>query len=102
MRKEVKAFFPNQKEIEFVFQPSSIAVHPITSEIYILSADDRIVSIYNKEGLKKCYLLPAEIYYKPEGLAFFENGDLIISNEGSKNGLVKGNLVFLNYKSKLK
>ncbi len=36
--------------------------------------------------------LPADIYYKPEGLSFYENGDLLVSSEGDKKGFIKGTI----------
>lgn len=82
---------------DMLFNPSAIAIHPKTNDIYILSANDRILVVYEKSGLKKAFPLPAVIYYKPEGLAFYENGDLLISSEGDKRGLVKGSIVLLKY-----
>lgn len=83
---------------DVLFNPSAIAIHPVTKEFYILSATDRILAVYGLNGLKKVYPLPAELYYKPEGIAFFNNGDLIISSEGDKRGLVKGSLMYLKYR----
>ncbi|MBP9548896.1 MAG: hypothetical protein KBE86_07055 [Chitinophagales bacterium] len=42
--------------------------------------------------------MSSDIYYKPEGLSFYENGDLLISSEGDKNGFVKGSINVLKYK----
>jgi uncharacterized protein YjiK len=90
--------FPEIKSKDVVFNPSAIAVHPITHEIYILSASDRLLAVYDNKSLKTVYPLPAELYYKPEGIAFFENGDMLISNEGDKTGFFKGNISLLKYK----
>jgi uncharacterized protein YjiK len=78
---------------DFQFNPSAIAVHPKTGETYILSASNRLLAIYEKGGLNDVFPLPSEIFYKPEGLAFAENGDLYISSEGMKNGLVSGQIL---------
>jgi hypothetical protein len=43
--------------------------------------------------------LPAEVFYKPEGLAFFPNGDLLISSEGDKKGVAKGSIMRFAYKA---
>jgi hypothetical protein len=71
-------------------------MHPITKEMYVLSANDRMLLIYMDKKLKEIYPLPAEQYYKPEGMDFFENGDLIITNEGDKQGFTKGNILIFN------
>ena len=75
--------------------PSAVAVHPRTGELYVLSASGRMIAVYEGEKLKNVYPLPAEIYYKPEGLAFAPSGDLYISSEGIKNGYVDGQIFFL-------
>lgn len=80
------------------FNPSAIAIHPVTKEIYVLSATDRFIAIYKEKQLKNVIPLVPEIYYKPEGLSFYENGDLLISSEGDKKGFVKGTINLLKYK----
>lgn len=80
------------------FNPSSIAVHPITQELYILSAEERCIVIYKEKQLINVIPLSAEIYYKPEGLSFYENGDLLISSEGDKKGFVSGTINLIQYK----
>lgn len=82
---------------DILFNPSAIAIHPISREIYILSASDRILTVCDNKGLKSVFPLPAELYYKPEGLTFFKNGDLLISSEGDKRGIVKGSILFFKY-----
>ncbi|HOY39273.1 MAG: hypothetical protein KBB11_10585 [Bacteroidales bacterium] len=81
------------------FNPSAIAVHPVTKELYILSSIDKMLVVCKDGKILRFYPLPADIYFKPEGIAFFENGDLLIANEGDKKGLVKGNIVFLPYRN---
>jgi len=77
---------------KILFNPSSIAIHPITKEMYILSASDRFIAIYKDKQLINIIPLSADIYYKPEGLSFYENGDLLISSEGDKKGFVTGTI----------
>lgn len=74
------------------FQPSAAAVHPVTQALYVLSASDRLLVVYMEDSLK-VHPLPAELFYKPEGIAFLPNGDLLISSEGDKKGLVKGSIL---------
>lgn len=92
-----KKNFPEMANSNILFNPSAIAIHPITKEIYILSANERVLVIYNNNKLKNIYPLPAELYYKPEGISFFANGDILISSEGNKKGLIKGSILLLNY-----
>lgn len=81
----------------FLFNPSAIAIHPLTGETYILSASDRLLAIYKGTKLKEIYPLPAEMYYKPEGITFSSNGTLYISSEGIKNGWLNGRIFMLKF-----
>jgi len=74
------------------FNPSAVAVHPETSEIYVLSASGEFIAIFNNEKLTAVYPLPEEIYYKPEGIDFAANGDLLLSSEGRKKGYLNGQI----------
>lgn len=80
------------------FQPSAIGVHPIKSDIYILSATDRMLAIYTPNyQLKTVCPLPASIYYKPEGLSFSANGNLFIAGEGTKDGTISATILEFQY-----
>lgn len=79
----------------FRFNPAAIAVHPISGEKYVLSASDRMLAVFGENGLKDIFPLPADVYYKPEGLAFSKNGDLYISSEGIKKGTLNGRIMLL-------
>jgi len=83
---------------DFQFNPSAIAVHPKTGEKYILSASNRLLAVFHENKLTDIFPLPSEIYYKPEGLAFAENGDLYISSEGMKNGFVNGQILWFKHR----
>ena len=70
-------------EIGLKLNTSEIAIHPITKQIYILSANDHCLFIYNTRGdLEHIEQLNKIIFNKAEGLSFFPNGDMLISNEG--------------------
>src|SRR5690554_2724687 len=96
----IKTKIMDGKSDNIEFNPSDIAVHPITKDVYVLSANDRVLAIYNERGLKSVFPLPAEVYYKPEGISFYENGDMLISSEGDKKGIFKGSIMFLKFKHK--
>lgn len=65
------------------FMPSCIAVHPKTDEIYIVSAIDQTMVVFDKSGKIINYMrLDPLLFNKPEGITFLDNGDLIITNEG--------------------
>lgn len=66
----------------FNFRPSEIAVHPSNTNIYVLSANDKLLLILNSEGkMEDLVALDPLLFNKAEGLAFFKNGTMLISNE---------------------
>ncbi len=66
------------------FKPSAIAVHPVTGEVFILSSVDHVLVSCTQAGSITGYaLLDASSYRQPEGIAFFSNGDMLISSEGA-------------------
>lgn len=78
------------------FLPSSIAIHPTTDHIYILSAVDRLLLVINRNGIiEDIAKLDEQLFPKPEGITFLPQGDMLISNEG-KGG--KANLMCFNMK----
>lgn len=74
---------------DFRFKPSAVAVHPITSEIYVLSANDRAIIVFNADGSpKNLTRLKRKKFPQPEGIAFFPDGTLFISNEVDEGGTI--------------
>jgi uncharacterized protein YjiK len=66
----------------FNFRPSSLAVHPITDEIYILSAEDFLLVVMNRsEEIVNVTKLDEELFPKAEGITFLRNGTMIITSE---------------------
>lgn len=79
--------------------PSSISVHPITGEVFILSASNRLLAIYQDKQLRNIFPLPEELFYKPEGISFTSNGDMFISTEGNKKGYVGGQIHYFKWRN---
>lgn len=80
----------------FKLNTSEIAIHPVTGELYVLSAIDHCLFIFNMNGgIEKVEPLNSILFNKAEGLSFFPNGDLLVSNEGQMN---KPTLLRFNYK----
>ncbi|MDF2447601.1 MAG: hypothetical protein K0R26_105 [Bacteroidota bacterium] len=70
-------------ETGFKLNTSEIAIHPSSKQLYVLSASDHCLFIFNMNGkLEETKQLDPNMFNKPEGLSFFSNADLIISNEG--------------------
>lgn len=80
----------------FKLNTSEIGIHPITKQLYVLSAIDHCLFIFNMNGaIEKVIPLNSVLFNKAEGLSFFPNGDLLVSNEGQLN---KPTLLRFNYK----
>ncbi len=66
------------------FKPSAIAVHPISNNIFVLSASkEKLLELARDGSIITNYDLKKSMFPQPEGLAFASNGDLYISNEAS-------------------
>jgi uncharacterized protein YjiK len=77
---------PNEgkKKNPFNFRPSSLSVHPITDDIYIISAVDRLLIVMNRKGdIVQMKTLNPERFAKAEGITFLSNGTMIITNEAA-------------------
>ncbi len=75
------------KEDDLTFAPSSIAINPINDLIYITSSKGgKVLLVTNRQGdVLDLIKLDKKSHPQPEGIAFDEQGNLFISNEG-KNG----------------
>lgn len=77
------------------FQPSAIAIHPITNDYYILSSvGNKLVIIDQNKKVKSVLPVSSKIFKQPEGICFKSNGNMLISNE-DKGG--KANILEFNY-----
>ena len=66
------------------FMPSAVAMHPQTSELFVLSAVDRVLVTFDTAGRVTGYApLDSKLFRQPEGLAFLSNGDLVVTNESA-------------------
>ncbi|HRH65088.1 MAG TPA: SdiA-regulated domain-containing protein [Bacteroidia bacterium] len=76
---------------------SAIAIHPFTQKLYVLSAVDHMLFIFDSGGtLEHIELLNAEMFNKAEGITFTANGDLLITNEGQNKKPTLLRFNFLN------
>lgn len=82
-------------EKDFLFEPSELAIHPISKDIYLLSSVGKILLVISTDGAVKCVLkLDPHLYKQPEGIAFAPDGDLYISDEGKEG---KANILHFQY-----
>ena len=82
------------------FNPSAIAIHPVTHDIYLLSTrDNKCMAVYSHNGVfKSVQFIDAELMPQPEGICFSPEGKLYISSEGKKGE--PGNLFEFDSKAK--
>ncbi|MBI5323722.1 MAG: hypothetical protein HZB41_00295 [Ignavibacteriae bacterium] len=90
--------FANLKNIEFPqktnkkgrkikqnikFRISAICIHPITKKLFLLSAIDYLLFMFDLNGnIEHIEKLNPVIFNKAEGISFIKNGDMLITNEG--------------------
>ena len=78
------------------FRTSAIGIHPLTKQLFILSATDHLLFITDRNGnMEHIEQLNPAIFNKAEGITFYENGDMLISNEGQNK---KPTVLRFNYK----
>lgn len=86
------------REATIKFKTSAIAIHPLTKKLYLLSASDHMLFVFDMEGtIEHIELLDEELFNKAEGITFFDNGDMLITNEGQDK---KPTLLRFNYTAK--
>ena len=83
IEKLIEFFSPKMENL--TFNPSAIAIHPKTADVYITSSVGKVLIVLDKKGkLKHIEKLDKKVHCQPEGLAFEPNGDLYISNEAKE------------------
>ncbi|MCO6499865.1 MAG: SdiA-regulated domain-containing protein [Vicingus serpentipes] len=64
---------------------SAIAIHPVSGDLYLLSAVDHLFMIFNSKGeIQFITNLSKDLYPQAEGITFLENGNMIITSEGKE------------------
>lgn len=65
---------------------SAIAIHPKSSNIYILAAEGNALFILDQQNsIVHIEHLPSSVFEQPEAITFLGNGDLFIASEGKRN-----------------
>ena len=66
------------------FRPSGLAIHPLSDNIYIISATDRLLIVINRKGeVIHMKQLDSELFTKAEGITFLRDGTMVIANEAA-------------------
>jgi hypothetical protein len=67
----------------------------VTKKLYLLSAVDHMMFIFDSTGkLEHIEQLSPKLFNKAEGITFFANGDMLITNEAQR---MKPTLLRFNY-----
>ncbi|MGE5395577.1 MAG: SdiA-regulated domain-containing protein [Candidatus Saccharibacteria bacterium] len=83
-------------EPDIKFMTSDIAIHPITKKLFLLSATDYMLFIFDRSGnLEHIEKLMPELFPQAEGITFMPDGELLIANEGHEK---PGTLLRFKYK----
>jgi len=65
------------------FETSDLCIHPVTKKLFVIAKSDYMLLIFNmKGGIEDIELLDRDLFPNAEGIAFFDNGDMMITNEG--------------------
>lgn len=73
----------NPSEGDATFQPSAVAVHPISNNLYVLASVGKLLIVLSPEGeILALVKLQRKVFRQPEGICFSPDGTLFISNEG--------------------
>jgi uncharacterized protein YjiK len=79
--KKSNKFDPEKKQ---EFQPSDLAIHPITGHIYHIAAKGQLLVVSDRRGIIRFVRnLPDKIFKQPEGISFDPRGHMFIASEGS-------------------
>jgi len=77
---------------------SDICINPVNNKFYILSAVDHLLLVFERSGkINQIIPLDHKLLRQPEGIAFLENGDMLISSEADKK-----QPILLRFKYKVK
>jgi len=94
----VKAIEKLTNEKKFKFHPSALARNQKTGLWYILSAVNKMLVVAGNDwNVKEVYPLNPAIFRQPEGIAFDNENNLYISNEG--DDVSKGNVLKFVFKT---
>lgn len=86
----------NPSEGDITFQPSAVAIHPITKNLYVVGSVGKILVVLSPKGeIQAIVKLKRKIFRQPEGICFAPDGTMFISNEGRGK---KANILKYSYK----
>jgi uncharacterized protein YjiK len=79
---DLLAYFDHAKG-DVSFQPSGIAIHPLSGNTYVIGSVGNLLMVFSREGQMLAMVkLRSKVHAQPEGICFSPDGTLYISNEG--------------------
>ncbi len=94
-QEHVKASGKKKKNPYAALQPSSLEIHPVTGELYLLDAVNNKLLVINEQGqIQKAVVLDKNLFRQAEGLTFGADGTMYIASESGKKD---GNGVIVKY-----
>ena len=71
------------KNIQTLFQPSDIAISPVTGLLYVIDGTRvQLLRMRLSESIKDLNELDREKFIQPEGISFTPSGELFIASKG--------------------
>jgi uncharacterized protein YjiK len=82
----VKTNKKGEEKADLRFKPASLAVHPVTHEIFVVSAVDGVLASFNRKGaVTGLQFLNKNDLPKAEGLTFLPDASLVIVSEAAND-----------------
>ncbi|RUT80058.1 SdiA-regulated domain-containing protein [Ancylomarina longa] len=79
--KLLETFIPSEGDL--TFQPSAVAINPLTGNLYVLGSVGKLLLVIHPDGvILAAVKLKRKIFRQPEGICFAPDGTMFISNEG--------------------
>ncbi|MEJ8804504.1 SdiA-regulated domain-containing protein [Pontibacter sp. H249] len=76
-----------KKDKYAVLQPSSLEIHPVSGDLYMLDAVNESIMLVSEQGeIKRVVALDKKVFRQAEGLSFSSSGEMYIASEGGKKG----------------
>lgn len=89
------------RKLKNSLKPAALAKHPKTGEWYVLSSTDKVLLITDANWkIKAAHKLNSSTFNQPEGIAFDQQLNLYISNEGDE--VADGNILKFSYLAEVK
>ncbi len=91
---ELLALFDASKG-DVTSQPSGIAIHPLSGNVYVLGSVGNLLMIFERSGAMLAMVkLRSRYHPQPEGICFSQDGTMYISNESDEDN---GTILKFNY-----